>query len=147
MYFSIRFFCVCLLKPLLACSHWYCPRKCPWMPAVFFSTLMFVYSLCVCLFVCSAVLQKGPGGLFHRLLVSNRAQHTLCLPGKDTYSGETACSNVHLHDTKREVTHLSWLYTVLCIWSLLFKAYETVLSKHDLQINLHFKDLLHSEQI
>ncbi|KAE8287685.1 Protein FAM57B [Larimichthys crocea] len=37
---------------------------------------------------CHTVLQKGPGGFLHRLLVSNRAQHTLCLPGEDTYSAQ-----------------------------------------------------------
>lgn len=81
----------------------------------FFSSSMhvFVFSLCVCstLFVCSTVLQKGPGGFLHRLLVSNRAQHTLRLPGEDTNSGETAWTCVH-------VIHLSW--TEYCPFYLKF---------------------------
>lgn len=62
---------------------------------------MLEYQLCLfpcsCLFAhagCSVfvrtlVLQEGPGGFLHWLLVSNRAQHSLRVPGEDTHSGET----------------------------------------------------------
>lgn len=100
----------CFLKPLLAHFQWDCSRNCPWMSAVLFfppCLCLFAHSVCA-LFVCSSVLQKGTGGFLHRLLVSNRAQHTLRLPGENTYSGETARTHVHSPDTNREVIHLSW---------------------------------------
>lgn len=89
----------CFLKLLWAYFQWDCSRSLLWMSAVFFfHACVYLLTLCA-LFVCSSVLQKGPGGFLHRLLVSNRAQHTLRLPGEDTYSGETACTHVHSPDT------------------------------------------------
>lgn len=67
-----------------------------------FSMLALVCSVCVCS-VCSSVLQKGPGGFLHRLLVSNRAQHALRVPGEDTYSGEMAHAHEHSPETNSEV--------------------------------------------
>lgn len=67
-----------------------------------FSMLALVCSVCVCS-VCFSVLQKGPGGFLHRLLVSNRAQHALRVPGEDTYSGEMAHAHEHSPETNSEV--------------------------------------------
>lgn len=80
--------------------RWDCSRRC--VCVCVFSMLALVCSVCVCS-VCSSVLQKGPGGFLHRLLVSNRAQHALRVPGEDTYSGEMAHAHEHSPETNSEV--------------------------------------------